>query len=91
MIDYESDFVYMIPLDYKVPQVYYEDIIHVPARIRGALIANNEKNKKRISFRVIDPTGEVILKKRAKEFIFDFTSTRKGKYTFEFVNNKVSR
>ena len=43
----------------------------------------------KISFRVIDPTGEIILKKKAKEFIFDFTSAVKGKYTFEFINIKV--
>jgi len=89
MIDYESDFVFMIPLEHKIPQVFYEDIIHVPARIRGALIANNEKSKKKIGFRIIDPTGEVIMTKKIKEFIFDFTTTRRGKFTFEFTNLKV--
>jgi len=88
MIDYESDFVYMIPLSKNVPEVFYEDIEHVPARVRGALIGN-ERNKKKLQFKIIDPQGEVIMEKKTSEFIFDFTAYRKGKYTFEFLNTKV--
>ncbi len=89
MMDYESDFVYMIPLEHSVPQVFFEDIIHVPARIRGALIGNSEK-KRKLHFRITDPIGEIILDVTTKEYIFDFTSHRTGKYTFEFTNLKVS-
>jgi hypothetical protein len=89
MLDYESEFVYMIPLPYLETITYYEDIIIAPARIRGAIIGN-EKKKKKIEFKVIDASGETILEHVGKEYIFDFTTTSLGKYTFEFKNLKVT-
>lgn len=88
MIDYESDFVYMIPLEKGVPQVFYEDIVHVPARIRGALIGNSEK-KKKLNFKIIDPQGEIVLEENTKEYIFDFITQRAGSFRFEFTSLKV--
>jgi hypothetical protein len=90
MLDYESDFVYMIPIEYSVIQTFYEDITITPARIRGAIISNNEKESKKIQFRIKDANNNEVLDSNSKEFIFDFTTYQKGRFTFEFLNKKVS-
>jgi len=88
MMDYESDFVYMIPLNTGETQVFFEDIVHVPARIRGAFFSNKDSSKK-IDFVIIDPKGHHVLDSYSKEYIFDFTTNLVGKFSFEFKSKKV--
>lgn len=51
MADYEQDFIHMIPLKHAFKEIYYENITQVPARIRGAFIADEEQ-RHRINFEV---------------------------------------
>ena len=88
MLDYESEFVHIIPLEINKRVRFYEDIENVPARLRGALIGNKD-NMKKFKFLIIDPQGEHVIESDAKEYIFDFTTHRKGRFTFEFENYKV--
>ena len=88
-MDYESEFVYMIPLKHEEITTFYEDINIVPARIRGAIITNNEKNKKKLHFQILDPAGNEVLGATTKEYIFDFTTHLTGRFSFSFENYKV--
>jgi len=89
MSDYEPDYVYMIPLSYKTKEFYYENITHVPARIRGAFLTDEEK-KDKIDFEVIGPTGELKYHNTTNECIFDFIATDSGKYSIVFNNRYVN-
>ena len=52
MSDYDSDYVYLIPLKYKSTEVYFENILNVPARLRGAFIIDEETQNK-IDFEIL--------------------------------------
>jgi len=85
MSDYEPDYVYMIPLDNKRREVYYEDITHVPARIRGAFLIDEDSTDK-IDFEIRGPKGDVKYRNTTNACIFDFNSTDVGRYTIIFHN-----
>jgi hypothetical protein len=89
MSDYEPEYVYMIPLNYKTKEYYYENITTVPARIRGAFITDEEV-KDRIEFEIISPNNEIKYYNATNECIFDITITEKGKYTIVFNNKYVN-
>ena len=42
MSDYESDYLYVIPLNKNTEEIYYEDIEMVPARVRGAFFIEED-------------------------------------------------
>ena len=46
MSDYEPDFVYMIPIDYKTSEVFYQKFNKSPFLMRGALLVDEEKDEK---------------------------------------------
>ena len=75
MSDYESTYVYMIPVAYKSSQVFYENITTVPARIRGAFIVA-EATKEKIEFKIKGPNAA----------IFELNVTEKGLYEINFNN-----
>jgi len=90
MEDYESDFVYLLPLEYHKEEIYHEVITHVPARMRGAFVCDSEQGKKqRIDFRIIDPSGSSVVHKLGNEYIFDYTTHTPGIYKVTFRNVKV--
>jgi len=89
MSDYEPDYVYMIPLGYKTKEYYYENITHVPARIRGAFLTDEEK-KDQIEFEIVGPNNDVKYFNNTNECIFDFNVTDIGKYTIVFNNRYVN-
>jgi len=47
MSDYEPDFVYMIPLDYKSSDVFYQNITYITQdfKLRGAILVDEEKKE----------------------------------------------
>lgn len=89
MGDYEPDYVYMIPLSYKTKEYFYENITHVPARIRGAFLTDEEK-RDRIDFEIIDPKNTVVYHNSTNECIFDITVNEPGKYIIAFNNRYVN-
>lgn len=89
MSDYESDYLYVIPLNKNVEEIYYEDIEMVPARIRGAFFIEEEGNKIDVYIRSED--NKIVFSALAvSQKVFDFKIFVKGKYTISFLNKYSS-
>jgi len=89
MSDYESDYLYVIPLTSKVEEVYYENISIVPARIRGAFFIEEEGNKIDVYMRSED--NRIVFSALAvSQKVFDFKILEKGKYSISFINKYTS-
>jgi hypothetical protein len=89
MSDYEPDYVYMIPLAYKTKEHFFENITHVPARVRGAFLIDDEK-KDEIEFEIVAPDGHVVYHNTTNECIFEFNLTTIGRYMIVFNNRYVN-
>lgn len=89
MSDYEPDFVYMIPLNYKKREIYYETISTVPARIRGAFLIDEEKNHY-IDFKIESPSKKIVYSNTTHQAIFDFNATEMGSYQIVFDNKYLN-
>lgn len=85
MSDYEPDFVYMIPLDYKTSEVFYQNITNAPFKLRGALLIDEDK-KENIDFRIESPSGKIVYKNTTGQCIFNIDIYEKGIYKFYFDN-----
>ncbi len=85
MRDYEPDYVYMIPVNYKKREVFYESIDKVPTRLRGAVLLDDE-SKENIDFQVYSPQGVLIYSNTTSQHIFDFNVTDAGAYRIVFDN-----
>ena len=89
MSDYDSDYVYLLPLEYKSAEVYYENITTVPARLRGAYIIDEESQNK-IDFEILDPNNTRVYCNSSHQCIFDFNVTKSGRYSIVFNNRYVN-
>ena len=89
MSDYDSDYVYLIPLKYKSTEVYFENIVNVPSRLRGAFIIDEETENK-IDFEIQDPKGNRVYFISSHQCIFDFKVKTPGKYSIIFLNKYVT-
>ncbi len=85
MWDYQPDYVYMIPIGYKTREVFYENITHVPVRIRGAFLIDDEKDDQ-IDFEIRGPRGDIKYRNSTNACIFDFNTTEVGRYSISFHN-----
>ena len=85
MSDYESTYVYMIPVPYKSSQVFYENITTVPARLRGAFIVA-EATKEKIEFKIKGPKGNTLYSNVTNAAIFELNVTEQGLYEINFNN-----
>ena len=85
MKDFESTYVYIIPIPYKTVQIFYENITSVPARVRGAFIIDDIK-KDKVDFKIKDPNGKVLYSNITHQAIFDFNVTVPGFYEILFNN-----
>lgn len=87
MSDYEPDFVYMIPLDYKSSDVFYQNITNLTPnfKLRGAILVDEDK-KENIDFRIESPSGMIIYKNTTAQCIFNIELHEKGVYKFYFDN-----
>jgi hypothetical protein len=89
MRDYEPDFVYMIPIEYKKKEIFYENIKKTPARVRGAVLLDEEKEEN-IDFQIYGPQDNVVYMTTTSHKIFDFTINEPGSYKIIFHNNYVN-
>lgn len=89
MSDYDSDYVYLLPIKYKSAEVYYENITTVPARLRGAYIVDEESQNK-IDFEILDPNNTRVYFNSSHQCIFDFNVTKPGRYSIIFNNRYVN-
>lgn len=90
MWDYEPDYVYMVPLEFKTKEMYYENITNVPARIRGAFIIDDDRNE-HIDFEIKGPLGNTYYRNSTNAAIFEFNATDVGKYSIIMHNVYVNR
>jgi hypothetical protein len=88
MGDYDPDFVFMIPIEYKRKEIFYEHI-KVPGRIRGALLIDEEK-KNVVDFQIFSPSGKLIYQNTTFQCIFDFEVYEIGDYQIIFDNRYVN-
>lgn len=89
MSDYEPDFVYMLPIDYKSSEVYYQKFNKAPFRLRGALLCDEEKDEK-VDFKIESPSGNVIYNGTSGQLIFEYDIKETGVYKFYFDNRYVN-
>ena len=85
MKDFESTYVYIIPITYKSVQIFYENITSVLARVRGAFIIDDIK-KDKVDFKIKDPNGKVLYSNITHQAIFDLNVTVPGFYEILFNN-----
>jgi hypothetical protein len=85
MKDFESTYVYIIPIPYKSVQIFYENITSVPARVRGAFLIDDIK-KDKVDFKIKDPNGKIIYSNVTYQAIFEFNATVPGFYEILFNN-----
>ena len=89
MSDYVSQYIYMVPVPYRTPVDFFENVTKVPCLMRGGFLleeANSEKDV--IDFSIIAPNKTVIYQSESIGGIFNLNLTEKGIYTILF-NNKV--
>ncbi len=86
MSDYDSDYMYLIPLRRGERQEFFEDI-QKPGRIRGAFFTDENKANK-IEFEIKSPTNKRVYYKNSNYAIFEFNVTEAGKYTI-FMKNTI--
>lgn len=85
MADYESPYVYVIPVAYKSHQIFYENITNVPIKVRGAFILD-EHNLDKIHFTIRAPNNTVIYSNTTHHDVFDFIADAEGIYEIAFNN-----
>ena len=88
MMDYESQYVYIIPVGYKKIATFYENASEVPSRFRGAYFVD-DTGKERVEFKITDPHKKILYHNTTFGSIFDFNVTEKGLYEISF-NNKFT-
>jgi len=66
---FDPDFVYMIPLDYKYSDVFYQNITNAPFKLRSAILLDEEK-KESIDFTIESPSGQIKYKKKFPTIVF---------------------
>ena len=88
MVNYEAQYVYMIPLEKDKISYFYENITEVPAQIQGAVIID-EKGDDIVLFEIKDPFDNVVYQNETHATIFNFTVETKGLYKIVF-NNKFA-
>ena len=86
MTDYEPSYVYMIPVEKRSTQIFYETITK-PAKVRGAFLISGESGKKEpIDFQINDPTNTIIYKNNTISGIFSFEANLFGEYSISIRN-----
>jgi hypothetical protein len=89
MSDYEPDFVYMIPIEYKSSETFYQKFNKIPFVLRGALLVDEEKNEK-VELKIESPSGNIIYSDITGQLIFKFDLKETGIYKFHFDNRYVN-
>ena len=92
MIDFISQYVYLVPVPYKKEIDYYEIIAQTPCLMRGAFLnedANSENDI--IDFKIISPNNTIIFEASSIGSIFSLNITQKGVYKLLFYNKVINK
>lgn len=88
MADFEPADMLTIQIASRAEEVFYEDIVTSPTRVRGAWYIGSG-DKKVLDFWIIDPSGAVLKKtENRNEGLFYFDANQQGVYQFVFSNSK---
>ena len=92
MSDFESQYIYLVPVQYKAQADFYENITKVPCKMRGAfLLEDATSNKDVIDFQIIAPNKTIIFHSSSIGSIFNLNLTEKGLYTILFNNRYLNK
>ena len=86
MQDYNMEYLYYIPLEYRDQEVYYENITSVPTTFKGAFFLSDETTDK-VEFYIRDTLDRVIYQASGHYNIFEIPIKKPDKYTIIFRNN----
>ncbi|MCQ2820740.1 MAG: emp24/gp25L/p24 family protein [archaeon] len=87
MMNYESDYVYMIPVRYKETRQFFENITVIPTTLVGAYILD-QGQKTGIDFKIFSPSNTIIYANRSTNAIFELEVNETGLYRIEFINRQ---
>ena len=91
MYDFEPDYVYMLQVGYKNKQIFYEDINKIPARVRGAILVDDDnENVQEVEMRIYSPSNNLVYQNVTTQDIFEFTANEIGTYKIIFDNRYVN-
>ena len=88
MFDYEPDFVYMIEVDYKKKEIFYETVDKIPTRFRGAILVDDDNQG--IEIRIYSPSNVLVYQNATIHDIFEFSPKELGSYKIIFDNKYVN-
>ena len=92
MSDFESHYIYLVPVQYKDQAEFFENITKVPCKMRGAfLLEDATSNKDVIDFQIISPNKKVVFQSSSFGAIFNLNLTEKGLYTILFSNRYLNK
>jgi hypothetical protein len=89
MSDYEPDFVYMIPIEYKSSETFYQKFNKNPFKLRGAILVDEDKDEK-LEFKIESPSGQILYFGVTGQLIFQYELKETGVYKFHFDNRYVN-
>ena len=81
MIDFVSQYIYLVPVPYKTQVDFYENITKVPCIMSGAFLLEEANSQKDIiDFKIIAPNKTTIFQSSSIGSIFKLNLTDKGLY-----------
>ena len=88
MEDFQMEYLYYIPLEYREQEEYFENITTVPTTLKGAFFLSDETTNK-VEFYIKDSLGRIIYQAYGHYNIFDIKLQKADKYTIIFRNNSA--
>ena len=88
MGDFQMEYLYYIPLEYRDQEEYFENITTVPTTFKGAFFLSDETTNK-IEFYIKDSLGRIIYQAYGHYNIFDIKIQKADKYTIIFRNSSA--
>lgn len=86
MSDYEPSYVYMVPIEKRNIQIFYENITKSNVLVRGAFLISEETDKQPIEIMIMDPAQNIIYKNNTIAAVFSFDAVHQGEYSIRFRN-----
>lgn len=88
MGDFQMEYLYYIPLEYRDQEEYFENITTVPTTFKGAFFLSDETTNK-VEFYIKDSLGRIIYQAYGHYNIFDIKIQKADKYTIIFRNSSA--
>ena len=86
MQDYNMEYLYYIPIEYRDQEFFFENITSVPTTLKGSFFISDETTDK-VEFYIRDTLDRVIYQASGHYNIFEIPIKKADKYTIIFRNN----